>query len=110
MNKNENLGERLGQNVRIRRKSKHLTQEKLSELSGVSINTIRNLENGRWPSEHTITSVANALDVEVKILLGGESDQFYLREEVESKVKAVLNSILANPQLPVDHIEPRKKL
>ncbi|WP_147615067.1 helix-turn-helix domain-containing protein [Treponema pectinovorum] len=108
MSKNESLGQRLGQNVRNRRKLKHLTQEKLSELSGVSINTIRNLENGRWPSEHTITSIANALDVEAKILFGGETDQFYLREEVENKVKIALSSILENPQFLTSHIDPRK--
>ncbi len=108
MSKNENLGKRVGNNVRRLRSEKHITQEKLSERSGVSVNTIRNLEKGRWPSANTLAAVADALDIDAKFLLGNKDDKLYLKEEIDSKIKAALNSVLSDYSLPSDHIEPRK--
>lgn len=108
MSKNENLGKRVGDNVRKLRFEKHITQEKLSEISGVSINTIRNLEKGRWPSANTLAAVANALNIDAKFLLANKDDKLYLKEEIDLKIKNALNSILSDYSIPSDHIELRK--
>lgn len=105
MGKNENLGQRVGNNVRKLRNEKHITQEKLSERSGVSINTIRNMEKGRWPSARTLELVCDALNVEAKILLSSEKDELYLREEVETKLKAAVDSILTDAKLNNNHFK-----
>ncbi len=111
MVKNENLGKIVGDNVRRIRNLKHITQEKLSEKSGVAVNTIRNLEKGRWPSEKTLMSVADALEIEAKFLLSASDDRYYLREEIAGKFQGFMESILKgddNPLYTLDHVSSRK--
>ena len=46
------------------RTEKNLTQEKLSELSGVSVSEISRIENGRYSATvETLCRLSNALDV-----------------------------------------------
>jgi transcriptional regulator with XRE-family HTH domain len=65
------IGERL---ARLRRRH-GLSQEKLAERSGISVDVIRKLEQGRRRSAlmATLTALARALDVEVSVLLGQPS-------------------------------------
>lgn len=69
MNKKELL-KRFGKNVKIERIKKDLTQEKFSEILGVSANYIACVENGRQNmSLGKILELANALDVNIENLL-----------------------------------------
>ena len=51
------------------RKSKHLTQQQVSEMSGLSVSTISNLENGELTSTsfRSIIAYATALGLEIFI-------------------------------------------
>lgn len=60
----------LSKNVKEQRKKLTLTQEKLAELTGLSVQTINDIEGGRkWVSDKTITKLANALHIESYQLL-----------------------------------------
>lgn len=62
--------EKLGKKVRIKRKSKGLTQEQLAEQSGISLSFLGHIERGsRKASLETLVSIANALGVSPDYLL-----------------------------------------
>lgn len=56
-------------NVLNFRQNLNLTQEELSEKSGVSIRTIQRIEAGTLPKGHTLKALAKALDVSENDLL-----------------------------------------
>ncbi len=60
----------LGQQIQTRRKSLGLTQADLSEISGVSLHTINNLEseNGN-PTLNVILKVLEVLGLEIRLTL-----------------------------------------
>ena len=55
-------------NLKALREQKHLTQEELSEVSGISIRTIQRIEAGQLPKGHTAKALAKALDIELDSL------------------------------------------
>ena len=55
-------------NLKTLREQKHLTQEELSEVSGISIRTIQRIEAGQLPKGHTAKALAKALGVELESL------------------------------------------
>ena len=55
-------------NLKALREQKHLTQEELSEVSGISIRTIQRIEAGQLPKGHTAKALAKALDIELNSL------------------------------------------
>jgi transcriptional regulator with XRE-family HTH domain len=60
----------IGQNIRSLRKSKHLSQEELAELSGLHRTFIGAVERGeRNISINTLSKIAFALDTSLKELL-----------------------------------------
>jgi transcriptional regulator with XRE-family HTH domain len=60
----------LSKNVKEQRKKLMLTQEKLAELTGLSVQTINDIEGGRkWVSDKTITKLSSALHAESYQLL-----------------------------------------
>lgn len=61
--------------ITLIRKSKGLTQEKLAELSHLSVRTIQRLEAGDDSSLETLRLVANALKVSVTELFESVSDE-----------------------------------
>ena len=97
MKESVNLGFIVGQNVRRLRQKKNITQEKLAEKSGVCVNTIRNIEKGRWPSAYTLQAVATALKVDAKFLLSSEKDEMYLKEELKSKLEQAFDFLVKKP-------------
>ena len=61
----------IGERVRIRRKSLHLTQEKLAELTGISVAFVGHIERGtRKLSVETLYDLCKALDVSADYLMG----------------------------------------
>ena len=60
----------VGQNVRRLRKERDLLQEELGVLAGVSDQTIRNVEAGRYNTKlETLSKIAAALNVSLGELL-----------------------------------------
>ena len=55
-------------NLKALREQKHLTQEGLSEVSGISIRTIQRIEAGQLPKGHPAKALAKALDIELDSL------------------------------------------
>jgi transcriptional regulator with XRE-family HTH domain len=63
-----------GQNVSIRRNSRHWTQEKLAEKTGVSKNTISDIEKGdKFARVSTLIRFAKVFETEVYELLKPEN-------------------------------------
>ena len=60
---NENLMKNIGNRICQERKTRHLTQEKLAQMAGVSVRTIRNLENAGNPTLDVLVSVFKAFDL-----------------------------------------------
>jgi len=66
----ENTSERLAENLIYLRKSRKLTQQKLSDLSDVPRATIANIENGNSnPSLKTLIKISSALQNSIEELL-----------------------------------------
>jgi len=64
------IREILSKNLKEQRNKIGFTQEKLAEISGLSIQTINDIEGGRkWVSDKTITKLAIALRIECYQLL-----------------------------------------
>ena len=62
--------EKLANNIRAERNRKNYSQEKLSELSGVSVSSISLIERKlQVPSIFVVCQIAKALEVDVKELL-----------------------------------------
>ena len=60
----------LSRNLKEHRRRLGYTLEKLAEISGLSVQTINDIEGGRkWVSDKTITKLATALDTECYELL-----------------------------------------
>lgn len=61
----------IGENIKRIRKEKGLTQIKLAELSGLTISTVRNYEEGNTihPKIETLTIIANTLETSVDSLV-----------------------------------------
>lgn len=61
----------IGKNIRRFRQEKGISQDRLSKLADLSLNTIVNIESGGNlnPTIETLTKIANALDVKVDDLI-----------------------------------------
>ena len=61
----------IGKNIRKFRQEKGISQDRLSKLADLSLNTIVNIESGGNlnPTIETLTKIANALDVKVDDLI-----------------------------------------
>lgn len=64
------LNRHVGERIRVARNRRKITQEKLSEIAGLSQNFISQLESGRkTPSLFTILKISRALSVTLSRLL-----------------------------------------
>ena len=57
-------------NLKLIRENQNLTQEELSEKSGISVRTIQRIEAGTSPKGYTLKTLAKVLDVEESELTG----------------------------------------
>ncbi len=56
----------LGKRIKEIRKTKGLTQEKLSEMAGIETSSLSGIESGRFfPSLHLLNKIASILNVEL---------------------------------------------
>ena len=71
-----NLKTLFGKNLRKIRRSKDLTQEKLAEILGVSVEFVSNMERGvNAPSFETIEKIAEAFDLPFSELFTFEEEK-----------------------------------
>ena len=70
--------EQIGMRIKICRKRKHLTQEKLAELLDVSPHYVYELERGvKTMSLYTLNSLSNCLEVSSDYLLYGKPTTYH---------------------------------
>ena len=72
--------------LKVIRESNNLTQEELSEKSGISVRTIQRIETGKNPKGYTLRILAKVLEVEENKLINTEPIQ-NITEIVEEKEK-----------------------
>ena len=99
------LLETLSTNIKIYRKEKSWTQEKLAEEADMSVQAINFFEGKRrWPGEDSLSKIASALDVEVYQLFiphgkTPENEKIRMQitadllEEIEHNLKKTLEKI-----------------
>jgi len=70
MNNSTEIRTILAKNLKEQRKKMGLSQDKFAEISGLSIQTINDIEGGRkWISDKTMTKLAKTLNMECYQLL-----------------------------------------
>ncbi|MNQ29416.1 helix-turn-helix protein [compost metagenome] len=79
------------------RELQNLTQEELSEKSGISVRTIQRLETGKEPKGYTLRVLAKALELAENELLYKESEQE--KSEISEDKKESKEAILINYSL-----------
>ena len=68
--KDDKINNKLGSRIKIERMKRDITQEKLSELSGISRLAISNIERGiNSPTIETVEKIANAFEMDILELL-----------------------------------------
>jgi len=86
--KEEQLKKLFGKRVRAIRKSKNLTQEKLSEMTDMDPQHFCKMENGtHFPSPKNLVKIANALNVEIKELFTFTADKDENLEKIFLDIK-----------------------
>ena len=108
--KNEHdLKRTLGNNIKARRKSRGWSQEKLSELTGISKNSISEIEKARnFARPNTLIRLAKAFETEVYELFKPNSikpDKYAdiiakYGEEVRDAIQEINSRYLANSEKP----------
>ncbi len=82
----------LGQRIRLMRKKRGLTQERLSELIGIEPLSLSRIECGsRFPRKENIEKLSKALDCSINDLFDFEEEKTYtaaeLKKEINQKLK-----------------------
>jgi transcriptional regulator with XRE-family HTH domain len=63
---------KIGAEIRLRRKLLKIDQQTLAELAGVSINTLTKIERGESnPSVNVLTKILDTLGMDIKIIIKG---------------------------------------
>lgn len=85
----ELLQKRLSVNLKKARKTLSLSQEKLAEEAQISVQMMNDIEGcRRWPSEKTLSKLANALQTDVYTL--------FLPEDSKVEVNSTERTAIAN--------------
>lgn len=72
--------------LKLIREQQNLTQEELSEKSGISVRTIQRIESGVIPKGHTLKTLSNALGItENELLNNGIENEVEIVNEIESE-------------------------
>lgn len=93
----------IARNVEMLRKAREWSQEDLGRKAGLSQKVISNLENapklGISPTLHTVTAVADALDVSIFILMTDISEKRWSRANPDETqvLSRLINDYIALP-------------
>ena len=83
----ESLQKRLSFNIKMNRKRVSLSQERLAEEAGISVQMMSDIEGcRRWPSEKTLAKISNALGVDAHALFLPEN----YNPETSAQVRAAI--------------------
>ena len=87
MESGEEILETLSTNIKIFRKDKGWTQEKLAEEAEMSVQAINFFEGKRrWPGEDSLSKIASALNIEVyQLLIPHDSKPVIIEETPENE-------------------------
>ena len=87
----------IGEAIKKMRASRGLSQKELAEKTGMSANTLCNIEKGySFPSKDTIKAICDAMDIPVSWLLFSSITE----EDVPEDKKAIFNA-LREPMMKV---------
>ena len=101
--KPEKIRQILAQNIKKRRESLGMTQEKLAETANLSVQTINTIESCRmWISDKSITRLAKALNIEIFQLFMAHRIDI---DELDTGQVAVLLEFWQKTKLVVDKID-----
>ena len=82
----------LGLKIRTLRKSKHITQEKFSELINVSPRHMVKIENGQvYPTFVTLKKISETLEVSIQSLF--ENDYYDEPENLKQKLHELIETL-----------------
>lgn len=80
------LRRRLGANIKVMRRKKGFSQEKLAELVGVSTQTVTFIEGGRsWVSDKTLVNLAKALNTDVVQLFTPQVSENFTNDDPQNQ-------------------------
>lgn len=84
---------RLGRRISELRQAKRMSQERLSELAGISAHHIGELERGKSknPTYQVLTKLADALDVSVLMLLDFEHQKE--KQDLQEELIALIRNL-----------------
>lgn len=71
--------------LKILREKKNLTQEELSEKSGISVRTIQRIESGITPKGHTLKALSKTLEIS-EVELTGKTEENRVVEKPEELI------------------------
>ncbi len=94
----EELRQTISENLYRYRTRLNLTQEKLAEMTGMSLNGIQKIENKHsWFSIDSIVLIAHALKITpAQLLLDSKKEQLIPLDEFSASVGAFINSMTGN--------------
>lgn len=98
----ELLQKTLSANMKSARKKLGLSQEKLAEKAGISVQMVNDIEGSRrWPSEKTLSKLADALSVEVYALFvptvtSGNDTIHILKKNIAEELKLAIENTIEN--------------
>lgn len=91
----DDIQKRLGKNVKRFRKSKDPTQFQLAEKTGISEETVKNIELSRcWTSDKNLAKITEALDVDIyKLFLPIESSIVSNSKDIEQIKRVIIENL-----------------
>ena len=100
----EDLQKRLSSNIKKNRKLLGYSQEKLAEKADLSVQMVNDIEGcRRWPSDKSLTKIANALQIDVQELFRAEEKKvseekisLSVKRQIVDELKAVFDASLKN--------------
>ena len=82
----------IGERIKIKRKEKKITQEKLAELLDVSVGYVGQLERGITKINlDRLSEIADLLDTDITVLLGGSS--YYSSNYLSDDIAQLINKM-----------------
>jgi transcriptional regulator with XRE-family HTH domain len=107
----EKIRQILAQNIKKRRESLGLSQEKLAESADLSVQTINTIEGCRmWVSDKSITRLAKALNVEVfQLFVPYHTNKRELITSPSSVLLELRQNIMSDAEKFCTHIDYRIK-
>jgi transcriptional regulator with XRE-family HTH domain len=98
--KNEDLRKILSKNIKIQREIQGISQEKLAEITGISINMIKDIEGCRtWVSDKTLIKLASALKTDTfRLFMASLSNN----DEIYRTIALDLSKILQKTKKVID--------